>query len=340
MFSEIGGWFVRKAHLAKLALKVKSPTICVVTGTVGMAVAGGIACVQTVKHIDEILDKHNEEMAKVREVKTKTESGEIVLKDEDKDVVKRATVGVYIKTGLRCAKVYAVPFIMMAGSAALILYGHHILKNRHAIALAAYSTLEDRFKTYRQRVKKRIGDEEEEMLYTGAEKRIVDVLDEKTGEVKAEEKTVVVDRSANLGQYSFIFDIANAPYTYSNKPGQNLLFLMVQQDTLNRQLRAKGYVSLNQALESLGMDPVREGQFVGWIYDKNSIDEAVINLGIIAGANDTDDPGYYGGGAPDYILNFNCNRNLEAYFAKKQILKARTKPKVFVKKSNKLRKGA
>ena len=329
-------WCARKAAMFVLGLKVKKPTICVIGGSVGAVGSAVLACVQTARKLDDVLDKHNADMAKIREAKEKSENGEIDLKKEGIDL-KQATAGVYFKTAGRVAKVYAVPAIMMAGSIALILYGHHILKSRHALLLAAHTALEDRFKEYRARVKKAIGDEREECLFHGAEKRIIDEVDPKTGEVKPAEKTVVVDRNANLGAYSFIFDVANAPTTWSNRPGQNLTFLVAMQCTLNDMLANKGYVSLNQALESLGMDPIREGQFVGWIYNKGTdLDRPVINLGIIAGANDTDDPGYFAGGSPDYILNFNCTQNLESYFAKKQTLKCRTRSKVFVKR----KKGA
>ena len=324
-------FIARKATLAVMALRVKKPTICVVGGTLGMAGAGVLACVQTVRKLDGVLDKHNAEMAKIREAREKSEAGEIDLKKEGIDL-KQATTGVYIKTAGRCLKVYWAPLVMMAGSAALILYGHHILQSRHALTLAAYTALEDRFKTYRNRVKGVIGDEKEELLFNGAEKKLVTAFDE-NGNEKTEEKTVVVDPHQNLGEYSFIFDVANAPHTWSKKPGENYMLLRSQQIYANQRLQSKGYVSLNQVLESLDMDPIKEGQFIGWILNKASEEPTIIDFGITA--VDNTDTMYFGGGSPDYILNFNCNANLEAYFAKKQTLKCRTRAKVFVRRKDK-----
>lgn len=327
-------WCARKAAMFVLSLKVKKPTICVIGGSVGAVGSAVLACVQTARKLDDVLDKHNADMAKIREAKEKSEAGEIDLKKEGIDL-KQATAGVYFKTAARAAKVYAVPAIMMAGSIALILYGHHILKSRHALLLAAHTALEDRFKEYRTRVKKAIGDEREECLFHGAEKRIIDEVDPKTGEVKPAEKTVVVDRNANLGDYSFIFDVANSK-SWSRRPGANYLFLIAQQNAANEKLQARGYMSLNQVLEMLDMEPVREGQWAGWCWDKKKdIDPPVIDFGILAGANDTNDPGYYQGGSPDYILNFNCSHNLEAYFSKRQLLSSRSRKKIFVKKERK-----
>lgn len=328
----VKAWLARKANMALWALKVKKPTICIVAGSIGAVASAVGACVQTARKLDDVIDKHNEDMAKIREARAKSESGELNLEKEGIDL-KKATYGVYMRTFWRGLKVYILPAAGMAVSIGLIAHGTHVMGNRHAMLLAAHAALEDRFTKYRKRVKGLIGNEREEALFHGSEKRIIDEVDPKTGEVKPAERDVIVNRGDNLGDYSFIYDIANAPTTWSNRPGQNLLFLTGMQCTLNDRLTQKGYVSLNQALESLGMDPVREGQFVGWIYNKGTdLDRPVINLGIIAGANDTDDPGYFAGGSPDYILNFNCNANLEAYFAKKQTLKCRTRSKVFVRR--------
>lgn len=324
----IKAFIARKAAMTAMKLRVKKPTICVIGGTLGMAVSSVLACVQTVRKLDDVLDKHNEEMAKIREAREKSEAGELDLKKEGIDL-KQATTGVYLKTAGRMAKVYWAPLIMMAGSAALILYGHHILQSRHALTLAAYTALEDRFKTYRNRVKDVIGDEKEELLYHGAEKKLVTVLDKDGNEV-TEEKTVIVDQNKNLGEWSFIFDAANAPHTWSRKPGENCVFLTMQQKNANQSLLAKGYVSLNQVLESLGMDMIKEGFFIGWILNKGSEPPVTIDFGITA--VDSTDSMYFGGGLPDYILNFNCTQSLEAYFAKKQVLKCRTRPKVFVRR--------
>lgn len=321
----------RKIAMTKVALSVKKPTICVVTGVICMGAATVVACITTAKKLDDVLDKHNAEMEKIRKVKELDEKGELTETKDDPKFVRKATAGVYMKTFGRCMRVYAPSALLMFGGAALIFWGHGIILKRHAIAVTAYQTLQDRFTKYRERVADEVGESREKALFHGTTKKLMP-KDGEEGEFKTvEEREVVVDNANNLSAWSFIFDCANAPHTWTRLPGDNYMFLIGMQNWANERLQSKGYLTVNQLLEQLGMTPVVEGQFKGWIYDPSNPERAVVNLGILSMTDDTD-PGCYAGGYPDYILNFNVQHDLEAYFAKKKPLKTRSRAKVFARR--------
>ena len=72
----IKSFFAKAATKVALNAKVAAPHIFVGVGIIGMAGAGVLACVQTAKHFEEIVDFHNENMDKIRQAKDLQNEGE------------------------------------------------------------------------------------------------------------------------------------------------------------------------------------------------------------------------------------------------------------------------
>lgn len=302
-----------KAGIAKAAsmvgykFKCASPTIAVGAGVACLIGAGVVACIETANKLDNIVEKHNEGMEKIRDAKEKLESGEITEEELTEEDIKKATAGEYIKTAGRAIKAYAPAIALALLGVTLVVFGHGVLKHRHAAAVAAYAGLSDSFDKYRKRVADKFGDETEKLIFSGGEKKLIteEVIDPDTGEVKLETKDKIVTKKENVcgDPYCFIYDAANAPHTWSRTPGVNYTMLVQQMMWANERLQAKGYLTLNQVLESIGLPAVREGMCVGWLSSGKG--DGHVDFGIIHN-DDWNDPGCFTGGLPDYILNFNC----------------------------------
>lgn len=88
------------------------------------------------------------------------------------------------KTALEYVKLYAGPVILEAVSIGLILGSHHIMKQRQAALAASCAAIAKAYQTYRQNVINKYGEEvDQEMLY-GSEKKTVKKTetDPETGE--------------------------------------------------------------------------------------------------------------------------------------------------------------
>lgn len=64
---------------------------------------------------------------------------------------------------------------------------------------------------------------------------------------------------------SAVFDESNP--NWSDQPGQNMMFLKSVQDFANDELRAQGYLTLNEVYKLLGFEQTEEGALSGWTKD-------------------------------------------------------------------------
>lgn len=70
-----------------------------------------------------------------------------------------------------------------------------------------------------------------------------------------------------MKKYKFKFTAETAPRTFSEKPGDNYIFLASTQNLLNLELEPTRIITLNDVLHSLGMQEIGEdGNRVGWRY--------------------------------------------------------------------------
>lgn len=257
-----------KAGLQLLKVKKHSPAMLFVAGTVGVVGTVVLACRATLK-VEEILDEHQEMIAKMEVVK-ESHIADYTARDYQEDKVK-----LYLQTSFKLVKLYSPAILIGAASIAALTGSHVILNRRYAGVTAAYAALDRAYREYRSRVKDELGEEKEQQFYRGKESR--DIIEE------TEEGAVVrtVETAAGRSPYSFLFDKVNSE-SWSPDPGYNQVFLRSSQGYANDLLRTRGYVLLNDVLDMLGIDRTRAGCVVGWVLDGGNSDN-YIDFGVFDG---------------------------------------------------------
>lgn len=253
-----------KVGIAGLKLKKYSPEILVVAGIAGTIASTIMACKATTK-AGAIIDETHERLEQIHEAEElgKAEKVDYTLEDAKKD-----TTIVYLQTGLKFAKLYGPSIVLGALSITSILASNNILRKRNIALGAAYAAIDKSFKEYRGRVIERFGETvDRELKYNIKALKVDDVeVDPETGKEKKVKKTIdVIGSGLECSPYAKFFD-EGSEY-YEKDPERNLFFLRAEQNYANDKLRARGYVTLNEVYERLGIPTTRAGQIVGWVYD-------------------------------------------------------------------------
>ena len=274
----------KAANKTGFAIKQHSPEILAVTGTVGVVASAVIACMATTKVSDIISDAKTQvndlhlvcAAAGIEEPKEKysvkdTEKFEILKVSEKakkytvEDSRKDLTL-IYIQTGMKFIKLYAPAIILGAASLSCLLASNNILRKRNAALAAAYATIDNSFKEYRNRVIDRFGEEvDKELKYNVKAQEIEETVTDKNGKEKTVKKTVKVANPNEHSEYARFFDDGCTGWEKNSE--YNLMFLNAQQNYANDLLKAKGYLFLNEVYDMLGIPKTKAGQVVGWVYD-------------------------------------------------------------------------
>lgn len=326
-------FFVRTASTVALKAKVAAPHLCVGFGVLGLAGAGVLACVQTAKHLDELIDKHNADMKTIREAKELIENGdEKVTANVTKEDIQKGTAGVYFKTVYRGLKVYALPIGLGIVSAISICYGHGLLNKRYAASTAAFAALKEAYDASRSRARERFGEDIERNIFDDVVKENVTKakINEQTGEVEEETAEEFVARSNEMLKHPFTFMYTSDTSTHwSRRPGENRTHIDAVVKELNDTLYWRGFVTLNEFLCKVGLDPVEEGFINGWTQKRRDANDKtpVINVDVIPCHSDIDDHDYFRGGTPDYYLTVNVQGRITGFkkSTEQQVKKPRAK---------------
>lgn len=288
----------------KVAFKMKkhAPEILVIAGVGGTIVTTVMACKATTK-IDEVLAENKEQIAKTKNYVEETGFSD---KYTEKDYQKDLTV-MYTQRGLKLFKLYAPAIAVGTISITAILAGHNVLKKRNVALAAAYEVVNKNFKDYRGRVVDRFGNELDRELRYNIRKEEVEktVIDEKTGKERTiKEITEIADIDPS-SEYAKFFDESCPGWT--KDPEYNLMFLRNQQQYANDLLESRGYLFLNEVYEMLGIQRTRQGQVIGWVYDKNVIDK--VDFGIYNIANPANRR-FVNGYERSILLDFNVDGDI------------------------------
>ena len=266
----------RALNRAGLKVKKHSPELLVASGIIGAVASTVMACKATTK-IDTILDETKNHVSKTKEY---VEENGFTEKYTETDYKKDLTI-MYTQCGLKLAKLYAPAVLTGTMSIVAILSGHNIMRKRNVAIAAAYATVDQSFKDYRNRVIERFGkDLDKELRYNIKSKDIEEITkDEKTGKEKITKKTVQVADPNAYSDYARFFD--DGCLGWSKDPEFNLMFLKNQQRYFNDLLETRGHLFLNEVYDGLGIPRSKAGQTVGWIYDeKNPIGDNYVDFGI------------------------------------------------------------
>lgn len=306
----------RRMHRTVLTVKKHSPEILAVAGVVGIATSFVMACKATTK-LNPVLE---ETQRNIDAVHTAIETGVAhTIDHETQEVVqvpyspedgKKDLTVYYAKGTMKVVKLYAPAVAIGVLSVGCMLGSNHILRKRNLALAAAYTAVDQGFKEYRGRVIERFGEALDRELKYGVKAVEVteEVTNEKTGKTKTVTKTVEVYDPNNRSPYTFVFD--ETCKGWERDAQLNKTFLLQTQNYLNDRLKRKGHVFLNEVLDALGIERVRMGNIVGWMYDEEStVGDNFIDFGLF-NIEDETKRRFINGYEKSVWLDFNCDGNI------------------------------
>lgn len=262
---------------ALLTVQKHSPELLTVAGIVGGVTASVLACKSTLTLHDDLEPLKNDV---------------VYIRNQNNPSRGKDLTRAYSRMGLRVARHYAIPIGLGLLSAGAILAGFGIIHRRNAALIAAYNSLELAYNTYREKVREEFGDEKDQELLLKTEKQLA--------RSKKISKDGIDTGYIPAGTARF-FDKYNPNFNAANKE-MNLYFLKLQQTYLNDLLRVRGFVTLNEVYEKLGMEPSRDGLMLGWVTGRGR--ENFIDFGIW-NANNESARDFVNGREDAILLQFN-----------------------------------
>lgn len=274
--NEIMNTITRKFHRIGFQLKKHSPEILVVAGVVGGVTSAVMACKATTKAGDIIEDTKSQ----LDIIHKGMEDGNIRGVEYTKEDGTKDLTIVYTQTAVKFVKLYGPAVALGTVSIVSILAGHNITRKRNLALTAAYATIDNSFKQYRNRVIERFGEElDRELKYDVKTKEVEETVVNEDGTESTVKTTVNAIDPNTISDYSRIFDECNP--SWSKSPEHNLVFLKQQQNYANDLLKSRGHLFLNEVYDMLGFPRTQAGQIVGWVYDDvNPVGDNFVDFGI------------------------------------------------------------
>lgn len=298
----------------KFKLQKHSPEILVVAGVIGTVVGAIMACKATTK-VNSILESASSDIDAVHDCM----ENKSLTEDYSEEDGKKELMAVYAQTAVKFVKLYAPSVLIGALSITSILASNNMLRKRNVALAAAYATIDEGFKKYRNRVVERFGEQvDRELKYNLKVKKFKEKeVDPETGKEKKVEKTAFVVNPSDISDYARFFEkytvdedgnsIVNPHWDENNE--YNLMFLKAQENYANDLLRAKKRLFLNEVYEMLGLPRTKAGQIVGWVYDPdNPKADSYVDFGIYSDNLSYSD--YVNGFDPAILLDFNVDGNV------------------------------
>ena len=246
----------RGVSRALLLVQKASPEILTGAGVVGLVGTAVLASKATLEFSSEVqhIQKNFSDVAKARETYD--------IETYPMNVYARDLVIGSVDATRRFFKAYGPTLVVGALSIAAIVGSTRILKSRNLALAGAYAALETAYDKYRKRVREVVGDTIADEISSGVTKARLEYMED--GKTVGEKDAIEVDPEVR-SQYSRVFDHRSKRHTPDKH--QNAFFLRCEQDWLNRQLKYRGHVFLNEVYDRLGLPRSTAGQLVGWIYD-------------------------------------------------------------------------
>lgn len=283
---------ISNAVTSKLGNRVLSahkhaPAMLFGAGVVGVVATVVLASRATLK-LHDVIDDAQETLDKVANLEHATYSE----KDRQRD-----TALIYFRTGAKIAGMYLPALAVGAVSIAALTGSHVILTRRNVALTAAYAAIEKGFREYRERVVKEMGEDKDREFRYGTTSREVT---EETADGPVTKTLTGEDMAMEGSIYARWFDDSCTPW--QRQPEYNRLFLKCQQSYFNDLLNTKGWVTLNEVYEALGMKRSRAGMVVGWVKGDG---DGYVDFGIFNNGPGTRD--FVNGWADRVLLDFNVD---------------------------------
>ncbi len=259
--------------MSGLRIKNKSPEIISALSCIGV-IATGISSVLGYKKSLAVTEQHNALMEDLREKKDE------IAEDYGKEVTKT-----YLKTAVGYVKAYG-PTIVTAGLTITGIYASNKKLRKRCVELgAAYSGARAAFASYRERVAEKYGKEAESELYHGVKRtEVVETVIDKKGREKV--NVEVTHEPIHAPNVDVIFLDSTNPYWRYKAPNVTYYYIKQQQTNFTEKLRRVGYVFVNEVREAFNLEPIPEGQLVGWVFDDEG--DNFIDFGLEEGTENFD----------------------------------------------------
>ena len=247
--------------------KMNSPEIMLFVG-IGAGIGALITTQRATLKVDSVKKERDEKKEKI--VRTSCEYEENPEDFEEpytKDQAAQDLMLLKRKTALEYVKLYAAPVILETVSIGLILGSHHIMKQRQAALAASCAAIAKAYQTYRQNVIKKYGEEvDQEMLY-GSEKKVTKKTetDPETGEKKKITEEQEIIRNFGGSPYARLFTRENSTEWFNDNP-QNEFMLAQREKEADTRLKCEGILTLNDVYRMIGLKPTDIGLTHGWRY--------------------------------------------------------------------------
>ena len=230
-----------------LVLKQHSPEILLTAGIVGGIVAAVLAAKVTQKAREA-----------VEEIKVEADAIITAPESVGTEQERNQELGmVYIRGGLKIAKLYAPAVGLGVLSITSLLASHGIMSRRQASLVAAYNAVSEAYAAYRRQVIAEHGEEDDLKYRTGSSYE--EVIDSEDGQ-----PTMIKVLGGTSGSpYSVMF--CDESREWRNDAQLNRFFLKSQQNAANDRLKAQGHLFLNEVYDMLGLPRTSAGAIVGWV---------------------------------------------------------------------------
>lgn len=285
----------RLAAKGGLLLRKHSHEILTYGGIVGGIGAAVLACKATLK-LEDTLDEGKDN---INYVKESFENVDEPTKEEKKEL----SIA-YGQVTLDVVKLYLPAVTLGVASVASILAGHNIISKRSASYAAAYTSVNDAFKGYRERVAAKYGEEVEQDIYLDRHGEEI-VTENEDGST---DTTTIQTSSPNYSPFSVFFDSTSSEW--KNDPEANKYFLMQQENWCTERLKRNGFLTLNEVYECLDLPKTTAGMVAGWIYDeKHPVGDNKVRFNLDDATNEATRR-FMNGLEPIVLLDFNIDGDI------------------------------
>ena len=243
-------------------IKKNTPELLIVAGVGGLIVSAVMACKNTMK-LPDILEDMEESLEEIHDKVAAEEEKAAAENREPKINVGHETTMVYVNTGIKIAKLYALPIGLGVLSVLSIADSNKIMRQRNAALTAACVATDQAFKDYRSRVVEKFGEAADKELKHGIHE---EEIEETTVDGKGKEKKVTKKiKVADLGTESPYVKYLTRTNPFWENDEQLMLFnIKAKQNYLNDRLHVMHSVTLNEAYEELGFKRTKAGMVCGW----------------------------------------------------------------------------
>lgn len=250
-----------------LRTQTSAPTLLFVAGLTTAVTATVLACKATLR-LEEELDHIEKDLVDADNPQI---TGPMNMSQDD---YMRMKAQIYAKGAWSIAKLYAPAVGVGIVSVVCLTKSHGLLKQREAAAAAAVVSLQNFLEGYRGRVRKTLGEEEEQRIYYAATPvELVEDTDKGP-------KKVYGSSPGQHSPYSVVFDDKNLNWQEADE--YNRAFIRIQERRLTDKLREDGFLCLNQVYKRLGIVDTEGrpyqteiGQSCGWFVGHPKSDDFV-----------------------------------------------------------------